>query len=237
MRGLVALSIANLRSFVRDRAALFWTLAFPVIFVILFGTIFSGAAARTSRSAGSTRTARPASAPAARRPSPTTRPLELTDGTLEESRASMLAGDLDGDPRGARRAWRRRSRRARAGRPGAGRGDGHHGPQPLGHASQAIQQVATGVVMAANLQLSGATPLLTVDAESLQTNRLNSVSFFVPSILAMALMQLGIFAADPARRAAREADPQAAQRDAAAALDARRARTSSCGCSSPPPRP
>src|SRR4029078_4526098 len=26
----------------RDRAALFWTLAFPLIFVILFGSIFSG---------------------------------------------------------------------------------------------------------------------------------------------------------------------------------------------------
>ena len=31
------LTAANLRSFVRDRAALFWTLFFPVIFVILFG--------------------------------------------------------------------------------------------------------------------------------------------------------------------------------------------------------
>jgi ABC-2 type transport system permease protein len=51
--------------------------------------------------------------------------------------------------------------------------------------------------MAANLQLSGATPLLTVAPESLQTSRLNSVSFFVPSILGMALMQLGIFAAIP----------------------------------------
>jgi ABC-2 type transport system permease protein len=63
--------------------------------------------------------------------------------------------------------------------------------------SQAVQQIATGLVMAANLQLSGATPILTVDVETLQTSRLNSVSFFVPSILAMALMQLGIFAAIP----------------------------------------
>ena len=42
MRGLVALTAANLRSFTRDRAALFWTFFFPVIFVILFGTIFAG---------------------------------------------------------------------------------------------------------------------------------------------------------------------------------------------------
>ena len=46
MRMLAALSLANLKSFTRDRAALFWTLAFPVVFVILFGTIFSGGGAQ-----------------------------------------------------------------------------------------------------------------------------------------------------------------------------------------------
>jgi ABC-2 type transport system permease protein len=53
------------------------------------------------------------------------------------------------------------------------------------------------MAMAANIELSGASPLLTVTPESLQTGQLNSVSFFVPSILAMALMQLGVFAAIP----------------------------------------
>jgi len=42
MRALYLLTIANIKSFTRDRAALFWTLAFPVIFVVLFGSIFSG---------------------------------------------------------------------------------------------------------------------------------------------------------------------------------------------------
>jgi len=42
MDSLLALTVANLRSFVRDRAALFWTIAFPVIFVVLFGTLFGG---------------------------------------------------------------------------------------------------------------------------------------------------------------------------------------------------
>ena len=42
MRSLVSLTIANVRSFVRDRAALFWTILFPVIFIVLFGVIFSG---------------------------------------------------------------------------------------------------------------------------------------------------------------------------------------------------
>src|SRR5947208_16750418 len=42
MTALLSLTVANIRSFSRDRAALFWTLAFPLIFVILFGSIFSG---------------------------------------------------------------------------------------------------------------------------------------------------------------------------------------------------
>ncbi len=42
MHALSALTVANVRSFVRDRAALFWTLAFPLIFIFLFGFIFQG---------------------------------------------------------------------------------------------------------------------------------------------------------------------------------------------------
>ena len=42
MRALLALTVANIKSYLRDRAALFWTLAFPLIFIFLFGFIFQG---------------------------------------------------------------------------------------------------------------------------------------------------------------------------------------------------
>ena len=42
MRALAALTVANIRSYLRDRAALFWTLAFPLIFIFMFGFIFQG---------------------------------------------------------------------------------------------------------------------------------------------------------------------------------------------------
>ena len=42
MTALRRLTVANLKSFLRDRAALFWTVAFPLIFVVIFGLIFSG---------------------------------------------------------------------------------------------------------------------------------------------------------------------------------------------------
>jgi len=194
MRGLIALTAANLRSFRRDRAALFWTFFFPVIFVVLFGAIFTGGSSDYSLGWVDEDGTPPAAV--LREAFVANAPVELTDGTLEESRERMSTGDLDAIlviPQGLAAAIE------------AAQGGGGEGPVAVtiitdpsrSGTSQAVQQIATGLVMAANLQLSGATPILTVDLETLQTSRLNSVSFFVPSILAMALMQLGIFAAIP----------------------------------------
>jgi ABC-2 type transport system permease protein len=191
---LAALSIANLKSFTRDRAALFWTLAFPVVFVILFGTIFSGTGAQYELGwvddDGGT------AAKALRAAFAANAPVELTEGTFEESKARMLSGDVDGIlviPKGLQAVIDA----AQA---------GQH-PDPIevtivtdpsrANTALALQQIAAGLVMAANLRLSGAAPLMSVAPENLQTNQLNSVSFFVPSILAMALMQLGVFASIP----------------------------------------
>jgi ABC-2 type transport system permease protein len=42
MTTVLTLYQASLKEFVRDRAAMFWTLAFPLLFIVLFGVIFSG---------------------------------------------------------------------------------------------------------------------------------------------------------------------------------------------------
>ncbi|HEX8032583.1 MAG TPA: ABC transporter permease, partial [Ktedonobacterales bacterium] len=42
MGTVISLYIASIKEFTRDRAAMFWTLAFPVLFIVLFGVIFSG---------------------------------------------------------------------------------------------------------------------------------------------------------------------------------------------------
>jgi ABC-2 type transport system permease protein len=194
MRALLALTTANLRSFTRDRAALFWTLAFPVVFVILFGTIFSGGSSNYSLGWVDQDGTPPVAA--LRAAFTSNAPVDLTDLSLDDARARMTRGDLDGIivlPKGLAAAIAA----GQAGQPGAPIGVTVITDPSRTTASQSIQQIATGLVMAANLQLSGATPVLTVAPESLQTSRLNSVSFFVPSILGMALMQLGIFASIP----------------------------------------
>lgn len=42
MRALLAMIKANLKMNIRNRQALFWNLAFPLIFIVLFGAIFGG---------------------------------------------------------------------------------------------------------------------------------------------------------------------------------------------------
>ena len=92
MRALLLLTAANMKSFLRDRAALFWTLAFPLIFVVLFGSIFSGGQGRRDigwadldGSPASTRLhATFASAPN----------VALTDGSESDLQSRMRSGGL-----------------------------------------------------------------------------------------------------------------------------------------------
>jgi ABC-2 type transport system permease protein len=66
-----------------------------------------------------------------------------------------------------------------------------------GQTTQGIQQIADKVTGAANLELAGATAVIGVQDKTLQSTNISNVAYLVPSILAMALMQLGIFAAIP----------------------------------------
>ena len=63
--------------------------------------------------------------------------------------------------------------------------------------SSTVQQVVAQVVGGINQQLSGRPPALAVSTQTLQTESLTNAAYFVPSILGMALMQLGVFAAIP----------------------------------------
>ena len=191
-RGLWPLTVANVKSYYRDRAALFWTIAFPVLFVILFGSIFSGGPTKFSvgwvdldQSAAVCPAARwlrrrVAARPQGLRPS-TTAMSQMQDGKLDAVivvpvglSAAMAPGasatpfqlTLFTDP----------SKQS---------------------ASSTVQQVVGQVVGGINQSLSGQPPALAVEPQPLQTQNLTSAAYFVPSILAMALMQLGVFASIP----------------------------------------
>ena len=191
--GLWPLVKANVKSFYRDRASLFWTFAFPLIFVVLFGSLYSGGPNTTD--IGWVDEDQTAASQQLRDAFARVPILVLTDRTREKALDEMRQGSLDAVlvvPAGLGDAVA----------PGA--------PPPTQPfevvlytdpsnqtASTTIQQVVAQVVGGVNVTVSGVPPVLGVSNETLQTENIGAAAYIVPSILAMALMQLGVFAAIP----------------------------------------
>jgi ABC-2 type transport system permease protein len=189
MNALLRLSVANLKSFVRDRAALFWTLAFPLIFVLTFGLIFSGNPTPTSYGFadldGSAASGQVKAAFAA------IDGVSLVDGTQDELLGKMREGEVNAViiiP--------------------AGYGDSvaaHGAPATLTVYTDPSQSQADArtralvgyVIGAINQAASGEPPAVAPSFETIQTNDFNYLSYLIPSILGMSLMQGGVFAAVP----------------------------------------
>ncbi|HEY8437481.1 MAG TPA: ABC transporter permease [Candidatus Limnocylindrales bacterium] len=189
MRALLSLTVANIKSFTRDRAALFWTLAFPLIFVLLFGSIFSGGSGE--RSIGfADADVTPASAQL-RQAFAGLPNVKIVTGTENELLARMKKGDVSTVivvPMGYGQTVASKS----------GPADVRVYTDPSqSSADAATRQLVGFVVAAVNQAASGVPPAVQPTFESIQTNNLTFISYLVPSILGMSLMQLGVFAAVP----------------------------------------
>lgn len=195
MNALLALTVANIRSFLRDRAALFWTIAFPLIFIVLFGLIFSGGGPQTQAIGwvdedGSSRAA------AVREAFATIHDVELVEGSRDEVLEQMRDGDLDAVLL-VQAGFGAAVDATVEAIPGP--------PAPLvvytdpsqNQETGATYQLVGGVLGQLNLQLAGRGPAVVPMPETIQTQDLTFISYLVPSILGMALMQLGIFSAIP----------------------------------------
>ena len=192
MRALSALTIANVRGFVRDRAALFWTLAFPLIFIFLFGFIFQGSGGAGLDVAWADEDGSPASAQL-RTAFAATEGVDVTDHDRAAAIALMEDGEADTVivvPAGYG-----------AGLAAAGSGTGAPAQievytDPSRQQLQgSVYQVVGSVLGIVNL--GGRPPMVVPIAQTVQTENLNFISYFVPSILALSVMQVGIFAAVP----------------------------------------
>jgi ABC-2 type transport system permease protein len=206
VNSFLPLTIANIRSFVRDRSALFWTLAFPIIFILLFGSIFSGGGNTTYPVGWVDLDGTPASAQL-RSAFAQVPLLDLKDGGQDASLDAMRKGNLRGViviPKGFGAAVA-----AGAGAASGGAAPGTTSGESLPIAlytdpsqqttSQTIQQVVFQVVGNVNIHVALGTkaPLLEVATQKLETQDLTNAAFLVPGILGMALMQLGLFGAVP----------------------------------------
>lgn len=193
MQALLALTLANIRSYTRDRAAVFWTLAFPLVFIVLFGLIFQGS--------GTTRLTfawvdadRSEAALKLRAGFEALEGVTLVDATREQAVEDMQVGKVDSIivvPAGYGAAL--------AASETAGGGPPTQievytdpsRPQLAGSVYQAVGTVL-GVV-----NLGGRPPLVVPNPQTVQTENLTAISYFVPSMLGLSIMQVGIFAAIP----------------------------------------
>ena len=192
MHALLALTAANIRSYTRDRAALFWTLAFPLIFIFMFGFIFQGGGSSSLHLAWVDEDASAASS-GLHDAFAGQEGTELTATDREAALTKMRDGGVDGVivvPKGYGTAI-------------AAAAGGSGGPtavivytDPSQSNSVASVYRAVGAVLGV-VNLGGRPPLVVPQAQTLQTENLNFISYFVPSMLGLSVMQVGIFAAIP----------------------------------------
>src|SRR5260221_5900702 len=192
MTALVALTLANIKSYVRDRAALFWAFAFPLLFIFMFGFIFQGGG--TSSLAlgwvdkdGSNQASQLQAAFKAQGGID----LTVTDqaSALEQMRQGHVDAVIEG-PAGYGAA-------VDAATGGAGQRS-----SVVVYVDPSRQNVVASVYQAVGsvlgvINLGGRPPLVITRPETLQTENLNFISYFVPSMLGLSVMQVGIFAAIP----------------------------------------
>lgn len=185
MKAFFQLYLASLKEFVRDRMTIFWTLAFPLVFVVMFGVLFSfGGDSKFDVG------------------------LVVEDGgQTAQQVASFLRqvpifklSELGRDAEIT--ALKRGDRRAVIVLP-AGLSEGVAAKQPARiavfydpanqQASQIVLTITRQVLDRVDRQISGTQPAFIVEEETVQASQLRSIDFLLPGILAMALMQLGLF--------------------------------------------
>ncbi len=188
MRTLWRLTVANVKSLLRDRAALFWAVMFPIMFVLLFGAIFSGSG-ETKITVGFVNEENNPATAKLQEAFENSGLLVLEVGTLEDEKQAMKDGQVSAViviPKGLLEAS----------------GDNPASIQlyidpTASQVNQIVERVASEIANQYNLTLAGAPVVLTVSNLTLESEALTAAGYLVPSILAMALMQLGVFACIP----------------------------------------
>jgi ABC-2 type transport system permease protein len=195
MATVLALYFANVKEFVRDRAALFWTLAFPIIFIVLFGVIFNAPSSSydigiVNNDTGSVSQQFVQTFTQAKSGSSNlfkVKTYTSQDAALADLRAGKhdmiitLPANLSSDASGNIPAQI----------------SVYYDPSKSTSA-QIELSVVQGVTTGFAAQYLHAVPILSVQAQSIQTHNLTYIAFLVPGILAMSLMQLGLFGTAPA---------------------------------------
>lgn len=189
MKAFRALSAANIKAFMRDRMGMFWTLAFPVFFILIFGMVFSGGG-QQNYSLG---VAIEDQSPVAQQIGHVFKQVsvfEVYQGTLQEELDQMKQGHRSAvvvAPAGMADSIAR-GEQAKL--------QVYYDPAQT-TTSQVVLSIIDKVVQEMDRQITNRPVMLSVEQKTVQVQNLRTIDFLVPGILAMALMQLGIFASAP----------------------------------------
>jgi ABC-2 type transport system permease protein len=188
MKTFLNLYVAEVKEFTRDRMAIFWTIAFPLLFIMLFGMIFSGGNTGFSLDVGLVaQGSDPATAGvvAGFRQVPVFKLSESAD--LDAELAALRAGERDmvvvlpPDLPGAIASGQ------------TGTVEVYYDPSSQTTA-QAGLSILNEMFNLAERRIRGTAPLFRLEPKQIQTKPLRNIDYLVPGILAMSLMQLGLFA-------------------------------------------
>ena len=177
--------LANVKEFYRDRSSLFWMIAFPLIFTFIFGLVFSGGDQITYSIGISTE-----------EPTPVTERLieEFEDISTFTVTTGNLEEELDALKDGNRRMVLElpaitsddvRNRVTSDVKFYYSKGEGETNRALI----SAVKEIFTGIERG----ITGDSPLFRLEPSPLETRELTQFDYVMPGILAMALMQLGLF--------------------------------------------
>lgn len=188
MSTVLSLYVANMKEFVRDRAALFWTFAFPIFFIVLFGWIFAGNSSVTYNVGLVNQDGGRVSAQLANVFAHDVKPFHVTTGGWADEMSALKKGDLDLVivlPAGMSQA-------VAAGR--TAQVEMYFDPSKDPTSAQIQQTIVSQVLDGYNRAVAPRAPALALAVNSVVSKSLSTIDFLMPGILAMSLMQLGLFA-------------------------------------------
>lgn len=183
------LLVANFKQFMRDKTAVFFTFAFPLIFIFLFGMVFGGDNL-VNYNIGVVQQDDSPTATHINEALHNVPIFTITEGDLETTLDSLKSGDLAAVvviPAGLDAA---------IGSGSAAALTLYHDPSQT-TTGQIIIPVLRQLVDEFNRQITQAPVVITLAEESILAANLSFIDFFVPGILAMSIMQSGLFGVLP----------------------------------------